>query len=235
MVNLARIKLVLIILVVLLFGTPLFPNQAIDETDFSIIGKIGNDSVKSKIGSGFVTVHLGGLMSEFTRDKGLLLAPFDRNGLQFLRGGFTFGLIDRRFYQMRMELGYVGKGAKEVFSIGENIVNSKINMHYGQLTWLPVILKSGFGKAGVHLAAGGYGAYLIHKDVDLEYGDISNGSSGPSEIIFKKYDYGISIGAGAHFKQHLLEVRLERGLKPLYTYIDNRSIFNRSLSLILHF
>ncbi len=235
MLSITTIKFVLIFLALVLFRSlscaGVFVGNG-SEPPTNV--KTSNDSLNSKTENGFVTIHVGGLMSEFTRDKDLLFNPFDRNGLRSLRGGLTFGLIDRRFYQMRLEVGYVGKGAKEFFSKSSSGINSTINMHYAQLTWLPLVLKSGFGKAGFHLAAGGYGAYLLHKKADFKNAD-NIAFDGLFDPPFKKHDYGVSIGAGAYFKQHLIEVRLEQGLVPLYMYIDDRSIFNRNLSLILHF
>jgi len=193
------------------------------------------DSTDKKQNRPFVTIHAGVGIAEFSREEPLRATRFDQNGLRSWRGGLTLGLINSRYYQMRLELGYAGKGARELFSDGNHEIESIVRSHNIQTTWLPAIGKIGYRNLGLHLAAGGYASFLLDR---TERFDQASGGKLPysqlPDAFFKTFDYGLSLGAGFHYKAHMIELRLEQGLAPLYIYPDRRKLTNRALYLILH-
>lgn len=103
----------------------------------SLYSVFGQDSTTVPSTSSFVTIHVSGGLSEFTRESSTLATNrFDQAGMRAWRAGLTIGMINSRFYQMRLELGYVGRGASERFAMGNSIINSdiKLNLFTGHLT-----------------------------------------------------------------------------------------------------
>lgn len=188
---------------------------------------------KPASGKAFATLSLGGGFSELGSESAGLLSPFDENGLKTLRATVSIRMINRRFYQMHLEVGYTGRGALQTFTDDNVFVKSDVRLHYVQATWMPLVVKSGIGAFGAFAGAGGYGAYKVAESARYTVNDkaINAPASSPE---FVNSDYGLSLGGGFYFKKHLVEIRFEKGLKPIFVYPDGRSLYNRSMSLILH-
>jgi hypothetical protein len=192
------------------------------------------DTTAARTSNSFATFFVSGGLSEFSRESSLSMERFDRAGLRTWRAGLTIGMVNTRFYQMRLELGYTARGAQELFVARNNVINSKVRLNYAQATLLPVVFKFGWKKFGAFAGAGGYAAYLVSHATRYTVGDKQVQFSGFKTDTPSEYDYGISVGGGIYLKNHLLEIRLENGMVPVFASTSEYAVRNRSLNIILH-
>ncbi len=185
----------------------------------------------------FALFHIGAGISEFSKINNSYLEPISNSDKKSYRAGITVGLVNKRFFQSRLELGYAYKRVVQDFAGENSLVSADVEFHSVNGTLLPIILKGGSSKFGGFIGLGGYGSYHLTQNIKYTSGgkEIKMPTFSSNDELFSNHDYGIVISGGIYYKKRMIELRIENGLNKLYSYADGTSLYNRSLNLLLHF
>ncbi len=181
----------------------------------------------------YVSIFGSLVMSSFYRSE---LFLFPQQPMFNWDIGAAASLLSWRYYQMRFELAYATKGAREIFTDNSLRIKSENRLEYIQANFFPIILKTGSNRLNVAGGIGGYYAYLLNITSRYAIGDDALKDDDKTEQLFKKSpDYGIKALVGLYSQNApLLELRYSYGLVPLMeqTVIKNHGI---NLAIFLTF
>ena len=192
------------------------------------------DTVKKKPRVNYFGVRLGATLPYFNHAKGNPSGALSDNIFWNWHAGLSMDFFTRRYYNARIDVEYINKGAKETFTGDGLVIHTQNKLQYGQVTVMPIVIKPGFTKVNPYLGFGGYYAYQIGKK---SYYTIDGGERQNDEVTNKlltaKNDYGLCVSLGMYLKRKpLLEVRYAWGLADI---MPAYGIKNRSLSLSISF
>ncbi|MBU1821885.1 MAG: PorT family protein [Bacteroidetes bacterium] len=156
----------------------------------------------------------GGVATNFYRTQ---FFPFPGKAHLDWEAGLVGSPVATRFYQARLELLYINKGAVETFQSPRLTIQSESRLAYLQANVLPLILKTGSDRLNFALGAGGYFSYLIQASSrsDLDTGDMEDDLLARQQFDVPT-DYGLMALTGLYVRHKpLLEVRYTHGLGQL--------------------
>lgn len=196
--------------------------QNLADRGFLLIGK--------KPQKDYIGIRFGGIASTFAEKNNLSIPSLGSSSLKSWHAGISCDMFTQKYYNARLELSYLTKGAKETFGNERVAIQSINKLHYLQLSAIPVVIKPGFRKINPYLALGGYYAQRLGINSRMS---VDNGPWEADDFtaanLNRKNDYGYSVSVGVYvWRRPLLELRYEAGI-PSVSSTSN--IKNRSIAL----
>ncbi len=173
-------------------------------------------------------IRFGGLASSFSHNPDLLVPAPGKNSLPAWHAGLAMDLFTKKYYNARIELSYLSKGARETFTNDRIAIQSTNRLQYIEISALPLIIKPGFKKINPYLALGGYYARRVGIKSRSKTGAGSwEKDQVTADNLNVTNDYGYSVSAGIYvWKRPVFELRYEAGLRSVSSTsnIKNRSV-----------
>ena len=183
---------------------------------------------RKKSAANYLGIRVGGLASSFSHENDLLLPTPGKKSLPAWHAGVAMDLFTKTHYNARLELSYLNKGAKEIFTNDQISIQSTNRLHYLQISALPLIVKPGYRKINPYIAFGGYYARRVGIKSKSKTGHNSwDNDPVTAKNLNIKNDYGYSVSVGVYiWKRPLFELRYEAGLPSVSasSTIKNRSV-----------
>ena len=174
-------------------------------------------------------VRFGGLASNFSHSSGNSIPSLSNKSMLSWHAGLSADFFTQPYYNARLELSYISKGAKETFGNDRINIGSTNRLQYLQLNVLPLIVKPGFRKINPYIALGGYYAKRVGIKSRWKPG---NNAAWEEDVLTANnlnvtQDYGYSVSLGIYvWRRPLFEIRYEGGIPSVSSTskIRNRSI-----------
>lgn len=184
---------------------------------------IGKKPLKNYAG-----IRFGGMASTFAEKSSFSIPSIGNRSAISWHAGVSSDMFTSKNYNARVELSYVNKGAREIFSNERVAIQSNNKLRYLQLSVLPLVIKPGFQKINPYLAIGGYYAHRlsIHSEASVNDGPWETDKTTAANLDVKN-DYGYSVSLGMYIWQRpIFELRYEAGIPSVSSTstIKNRSI-----------